>query len=63
VHPHRTYRYPRYELSNRSADIRALFCEHCDKVGVEWLRAGRWSASVARRASVALMDRHVGPKR
>jgi hypothetical protein len=63
VHPHRTYRYPRYEFSNRSADIRALFCEYCEKVGVEWRRANRWNISVARRASVALMDRHIGPKR
>lgn len=63
VHPHRTYRYPRYEFSNRSADIRALFCEYCEKVGVEWRRANRWNISVARRASVELMDRHIGPKR
>jgi hypothetical protein len=62
-HPKRTYRYPRYEFSNRSADIRNLFCEYCDKVGVEWRRMNRWNISVARRDSVALMDRHIGPKR
>jgi len=62
-HPKKTYRYPRYEFSNRSDDIRALFCEYCDKVGVDWRRMNRWTISVARRESVALMDRHIGPKR
>lgn len=62
-HPKKTYRYPRYQFSNRSDDIRALFSEYCDKVGVEWRRMNRWTISVARRDSVALMDRSIGPKR
>ncbi|MQA76368.1 MAG: transcriptional regulator [Solirubrobacterales bacterium] len=62
-HPRKTYRYPRYNFTNRSDDIRSLFCEYCDVVGVEWRRMNRWSISVARRDSVALMDRHIGPKR
>jgi len=62
-HPKKTYRYPRYEFSNRSDDIRELFCEYCDQVGVEWSRMNRWNISVARRSSVALMDRFIGPKR
>lgn len=62
-HSKRTYTYPRYNFTNRSDDIRALFCEYCDMVGVEWRRMSRWNISVARRASVALMDRHIGPKR
>ncbi len=62
-HPKKTYRYPRYEFSNRSDDIRGLFCEYCDRVGVEWRPMNRWTISVARRESVALMDRHIGPKR
>jgi hypothetical protein len=62
-HPKKTYRYPRYEFSNRSDDIRGLFCEYCDKLGVEWRRMNRWTISVARRDSVALLDRHIGPKR
>jgi len=59
----KTYRYPRYNFTNHSDDIRAVFCEYCDKVGVEWRRMNRWSISVARRDSVALMDRRIGPKR
>ena len=62
-HPKRTYVYPRYQFSNRSDDIRWLFCEFCDRVGVRWRRMNRWTISVARRESVALMDRHIGPKR
>jgi hypothetical protein len=62
-HPKKTYRYPRYEFSNRSDDIRGLFCEYCDTVGVEWRPTNRWNISVARRDSVALMDRFIGPKR
>ena len=62
-HPKKTYAYPRYNFTNRSDDIRALFCEYCDRVGVEWRRMTRWDISVARRDSVALMDRYIGPKR
>jgi hypothetical protein len=62
-HPKKTYRYPRYEFSNRSENIRELFCTYCDRVGVQWRQMNRWTISVARRKSVALMDRHIGPKR
>jgi hypothetical protein len=61
--PKRTYRYPRYEFSNRSDDICGIFCEYCDLVGVEWRVMNRWTISVARRESVAKLDRLVGPKR
>ena len=62
-HPKQTYAYPRYEFCNRSEDILALFAEYCDKVGVEWRRMNAVSISVARRNSVELMDRFIGPKR
>jgi hypothetical protein len=61
-HPHRTYRYPRYEFSNRSEDIRRIFCSACDQVGVSWRPMSRYSVSVARRESVAILDQLVGPK-
>ncbi len=63
VHAGKTYRYPRYTFSNRSADIRGLFREYCEKVGVQCRQMNRWNISVARRDSVELMDRHIGPKR
>ncbi|MER5274477.1 transcriptional regulator [Streptomyces sp. NPDC002809] len=58
----RRYEYPRYFFTNLSADILGLFTSTLDQVGVEWKRASRKNISVARRASVALMDAHVGPK-
>lgn len=60
------YEYPRYFFTNVSADIRRLFTDTLDRLGVEWTRCSRhgnaYNISVARRASVALMDVHVGPK-
>ncbi len=60
------YEYPRYFFTNKSDDIRKLFTDTLAKVGVEWSILARGSSpfnvSVARRASVALMDAHVGPK-
>ncbi|HEV8373977.1 MAG TPA: helix-turn-helix domain-containing protein [Actinomycetota bacterium] len=35
----------------------------CDALGIEWRPHNRWSLSVARRGSVALLDQFVGPKR
>ncbi|MFJ3085707.1 helix-turn-helix domain-containing protein [Streptomyces sp. NPDC086838] len=60
------YEYPRYWFTNVSDDIRQLYTDTLDKLGVQWThctRAGKeYNISVARRASVALMDAHVGPK-
>jgi hypothetical protein len=55
--------YPRYQFTNRSRDIRELFGRACDALGVEWRQSNRYSLSVARRGSVALLDEFVGPKR
>ena len=62
-HPKRTYEYVRYALSNRSDDIKRIFCEACDALGVQWRVMSRDSISVARRASVARLDEFIGPKR
>ncbi|MGS2587313.1 transcriptional regulator [Streptomyces hebeiensis] len=60
------YEYARYWFTNVSDDIRRLYTDTLDAVGVEWTqctRAGRpYNISVAKRASVALMDAHIGPK-
>jgi hypothetical protein len=55
--------YPRYHFTNVSADIRGIFGRACDQLGVDWRPNNRWSLSVARRGSVALLDEFVGPKR
>lgn len=62
-HPNRTYRYPRYLFTNKSEDIRRIFCETCDFLGIEWRQMNRQNISVARRASVARLDEFIGPKR
>jgi hypothetical protein len=59
----RTYEYPRYQFSNRSDDIRRLFCHACERLGVEWRPWTRFHISVAKRESVRILDEHVGPKR
>jgi hypothetical protein len=56
------YEYPRYFFSNVSADIRALFVAACSLVSVESRPDGIRNISVARRSSVAILDRLVGPK-
>lgn len=53
--------WTRYTFSNRSEDIKDLFCESCDAIGVRWTRAGR-EVAVARRESVARLDEFIGPK-
>jgi hypothetical protein len=55
--------YPRYHFTKVSPDIRAIFGRACDALGIEWRPHNRWSLSVARRDSVALLDAFVGPKR
>jgi hypothetical protein len=54
--------YPRYFFSNLSDDIRGLFASTCALVGVDCRPAGRQNVSIARRTSVEIMDRLVGPK-
>jgi hypothetical protein len=61
-HGETTYHYPRYNFTNRSDDIKRIFCDACDLLGVEWRVMNRWNISVARRASVALLDEFIGPK-
>ena len=58
----RWYEYPRYFLSNESADILGLCARTLDQLGVSWRMARPNFLSVARRESVARMDELVGPK-
>lgn len=60
------YEYPRYFFTNVSADIRRLYTDTLDKLGIRWTRCTRhgdpYNISVARKVSVALMDARVGRK-
>jgi hypothetical protein len=57
------YAYPRYFFSNLSSDIRGLFCEACDRLGLRWTQSNPRNISISHRASVALLDEFVGAKR
>lgn len=59
----RAYEYPRYTFSNRSPEIRRLFVRACERLGAETRQMNAWTISVARRDSVEVLDRVVGPKR
>jgi hypothetical protein len=57
----RNWRHPRYSFSNLSEDIRGIFCDACDLVGVRWTTAPR-TVYVSRVRDVALLDEFIGPK-
>jgi hypothetical protein len=54
--------YPRYLFSNRSSDIKRLFCEACADFGVSWTQPSFKHISVARARDVARLDAVIGPK-
>ncbi len=58
----RTYAYPRYNFTNASEDLLALFTATCDSLGIEWRRMNARNISIARRGSVKSLDVFVGPK-
>jgi hypothetical protein len=58
----RIYAYPRYFLSNESADIRGIFTDALDLLGIAWRQNRRNSISVARAEAVEALDQFVGPK-
>jgi hypothetical protein len=57
------YEYVRYFFSNLSDDIRGLFCEHCELLGIRWTQSNHRNISVSHRDSVAKLEAIVGPKR
>jgi len=52
----------RYHFSNRSDDIRALFCAALDNLGIPWTRPTRYHVAIYRKAAVARLDEFIGPK-
>jgi hypothetical protein len=61
VNTGRNWRHPRYCFSNRSDDIRRIFCDACDLLDVHWTVAPR-TVYVSRVRDVALLDEFIGPK-
>ena len=60
--PTKRYAYPRYQFSNRSADIREIFVRACDQLSIACRSSNAWTISIARREAVGALDRFVGPK-
>ena len=49
--------------SKPDRNIQAIFCRSCDQLGIRWSRSNWRNISISHRASVALLDEFVGPKR
>lgn len=58
----RGVRSVRYHFSNRSDDIRGLFTDALDDLGIPWTRSSRYVIAVYRKAAVARLDEFVGAK-
>lgn len=57
----RNWSHPRYSFSNQSDDIRGMFVEACGMLGLRCTHAPH-TVYVSRKADVAILDEHVGPK-
>jgi hypothetical protein len=57
-----SYSYIRYFFSNLSPDIRQIFKDHCDLLGIRVTQPNHRNLAVSHRTSVAILDRLVGPK-
>jgi hypothetical protein len=55
--------WPRYSFRQASDDIRGIFCDACDLMGLHWTRSGDLTIYVSRKADVARLDEFIGPKR
>lgn len=49
-------------FSNRSDDIKRIFCKRLDKLGVHWTRPCDRQIAIYSKASVAILDEFIGPK-
>jgi hypothetical protein len=58
----RNWTCPRYSFSNKSDDIRQIFCDTCEQLGLRSTRAND-TIYVSRKADVELLDTFIGPKR
>lgn len=56
------YAYPRYQFTQVSDDIRTLFTDALDQLGVAWRPMGPRNISIARRDAVAALDRFIERK-
>lgn len=57
------YSYPRYQFTNASDDIRLIFTNACDRLGVRWTQTNARNVAISRKPDVEFLDRFIGPKR
>ncbi len=58
----RGVRSVRYHFSNRSKDIKGLFCAALDRLEIPWTRPCDRQIAVYRKAATARLDEFIGPK-
>jgi len=58
----RVYEYVRYSFSNRSRDIRGIFCAVLNTLDVGWTRPSEHVIAIDRRGDVAKLEAIVGPE-
>ena len=56
------YAYVRYFFSNHSDDIRRIFIDHCELLGIRVTQSNHRNLTVSHRNSVAVLEELVGPK-
>lgn len=54
--------YPRYTFSNRSDEIRKMFTDTAENLGLKWTTANKHNVAISRRDDVAWLDEHIGEK-
>jgi hypothetical protein len=59
----RGLRSVRYHFSNKSEDIKQIYCDSLDALGIRWTRPCSRQIAVYRKSSVAILDEFIGPKR
>lgn len=52
----------RYHFSNRSEDIKEIFCDSLDRLAIPWTRPSDRDIAIYRKAAVARLDEFIGPK-
>lgn len=54
--------YPRYSFSNESHDIKGIFLDACEQVGLRWTTPNHKVVALSRRSDVERLDSFIGPK-
>lgn len=56
------YEYPRYHFSQKSADIKQIFTDALDQLGIAWRHNNAMMISSARKEGVTALDSFIVPK-